>query len=80
MKKYLTREEAMEHLRMSNTQLWRLTSDGKLPYYQEKPGARMMFLEEDLDRYMDSIKTRVLQPTTAVLGLSGTLRKRRGIA
>ncbi|HWS43327.1 MAG TPA: helix-turn-helix domain-containing protein [Pseudoflavonifractor sp.] len=79
MKKYLTREEAMEHLRISNTQLWRLTSDAKLPYYQEKPGARMMFLEEDLDRYMDSIKTRA-PGVSSVLGLSGTLRKKRVIA
>lgn len=73
MSKYMTRDEAMEYLRMSNTQFWRLTTEKKVPYYQERPGARMMFLEADLDQYMESIKT-----TAPVLGtMGGTYRKRR---
>ena len=59
MSKYMTKGEAMEYLRMGTTQFWQLTKERKIPYYQEKPGARMMFLQSDLDQYMDSIKVTV---------------------
>ncbi len=80
MKKWLTREEAMAYLRISAIQMSRLTSEKKVTYYQAKPGARIMFLEEDLERYMENMRICAAAPArgaASIVDLSGTYRKRR---
>lgn len=72
--KYMTRDEAMVYLRVSNTQFWRLTREQKIPYYQDRPGSRMMFSEADLDEYMASIRNTA--PVMKALP-GGTYRKQR---
>lgn len=77
MSKYLTREEAMAHLRVGNAKMWQLTKDNKVPFFQDGPGARMMFLESDLDRYMESIRVTAPAALAEVTSLSATYRKKR---
>lgn len=72
---YLTRKQAMEYLQISNTKLWRLTSERRITFYQEKPGAKMLFRETDLDRYAESL--RVSAPKISPYA---TLRKQRSTA
>ncbi|MEG1577168.1 MAG: helix-turn-helix domain-containing protein [Oscillospiraceae bacterium] len=69
---YLTRKQAMEYLRVGNTQMWKLTNERRIAFYQSRPNARMMFSEADLNRYMEG--TRVAPQEVKAYA---TLRKRR---
>lgn len=55
--KYLTMDEAAEHLRLTKGYLYKLVMRKEIPYY--KPSYRItLFLREDLDRWMQE-KCRV---------------------
>lgn len=69
---YLTRKQAMERLHVCNKKMWQLTTARKIPFYQDTPGGKMLFLDSDLDRYMESIRV-----TSQQVSPYATLRKRR---
>lgn len=69
---YFTRKQAMEYLNIGSTQMWKLTNERRIAFYQSGPNARMLFSQTDLDRYMES--TRV---SPQEIKAYSTLRKRR---
>lgn len=70
---YLTRQQAMDYLGIKNAKMWRLTTQRKIPFYQDGPNGKMLFSQADLDRYMESIKVAAAPPVSAY----GTYRKVR---
>lgn len=71
----MTRFEAIEYLRISERKMCDLTRDKSIPYIQDRPGGRIMFLREDLDNYIMS--NRITKPDPKAVSLIGTYRKRR---
>lgn len=53
-KRYLSVEEACEFLGIKRTKLYRLKKEGGLPYI--RLGGSLKFDEEDLVKWMDSLK------------------------
>lgn len=75
----MTRKEAMAYLHVSNGKMYELTTNGELAYHQSRGGGAMLFLQQDLDAYIASIRvpTAAERAAAAVLPGGSTYRRRR---
>lgn len=69
----MTRKAAAAYIGVGITKMAELTKAKKIPYLQDVPGGKMLFLRADLDAYNQSRRVVAPPPTPAYT----TYRKRR---
>jgi len=75
----MSRKEAIKYLGISERTMCQLTANHEIAYHQRQRGGSMQFSQEDLDRYLESIRvpTRAERARSVVLPGGTTYRKRR---
>ena len=56
MPTYISRIDAAIYLKVSPRTLYRRSKEGKIPFFSDHAGSRILYAVEDLDAYMRSIR------------------------